>query len=173
MDKAWRFMQTYPMPELELDILREIGELIQGFDDDPRVLAEAVVDVDAIIAGSEPITREVIEAGNKLKVIVHCFTGSKEFAKKLIDIGCYISISGIITFKKNEELIDAISHIPLNRLLVETDSPYLAPAPNRGKSNEPSFIVHTVEKLSILKRVEKKILIENTTNNFKKLFNIK
>lgn len=111
--------------------------------------------------------------GNKLKVIVHCFTGSKEFAKKLIDIGCYISISGIITFKKNEELIDAISHIPLNRLLVETDSPYLAPAPNRGKSNEPSFIVHTVEKLSILKRVEKKILIENTTNNFKKLFNIK
>lgn len=69
MDKAWRFMQTYPMPELELDILREIGELIQVFDDDPRVLAEAVVDVDAIIAGTEPITREVIEAGNKLKVI--------------------------------------------------------------------------------------------------------
>tara|TARA_Y100000588_G_C14135974_1_gene873817 strand:- start:205 stop:1182 length:978 start_codon:yes stop_codon:yes gene_type:complete len=69
MNKVWRFMQTYPMPEAELDILREVGELVQVFDDDPAVLAKAVIDVDAIIAGTEPITREVIESGNKLKVI--------------------------------------------------------------------------------------------------------
>ena len=108
----------------------------------------------------------------KLKVIIHCFTGSKDFAQKLIKIGCYISVSGIITFKNSYELIDAISYIPINKLLVETDSPYLAPMPQRGKNNEPSFITHTIEKLSIIKKVEKKKVIESTTNNFKKLFKL-
>ena len=108
----------------------------------------------------------------KLKVIIHCFTGSKDFAQKLIKIGCYISVSGIITFKNSYELVDAISYIPINKLLVETDSPYLAPIPQRGKNNEPSFITHTIEKLSIIKKVEKKKVIESTTNNFKKLFKL-
>ena len=108
----------------------------------------------------------------KLKVIIHCFTGSKDFAQKLIKIGCYISVSGIITFKNSNELIEAISSIPINKLLVETDSPYLAPMPNRGKNNEPSFITHTIEKLSIIKNLDKKNVIENTTNNFKKLFKL-
>ena len=108
----------------------------------------------------------------KLKVIIHCFTGSKDFAQKLIKIGCYISVSGIITFKNSNELIEAISSIPINKLLVETDSPYLAPMPNRGKNNEPSFITHTIEKLSIIRNIEKKVIIENTTNNFRKLFNL-
>jgi TatD DNase family protein len=109
----------------------------------------------------------------KLKVIIHCFTGDKEFAEKLIKIGCYISISGIITFKNTNELIKAVSYIPIDRLLVETDSPYLSPMPNRGRENEPSFITNTIEKLSIIKNVNKNIIIENTTNNFKKLFKLK
>ena len=109
---------------------------------------------------------------SKLKTIIHCFTGSKDFAKKIINIGCYISISGIITFKGSNELSETISSIPIDKLLVETDSPYLAPIPNRGKSNEPSFITHTIEKLSIIRNIEKKVIIENTTNNFKKLFNL-
>ena len=109
----------------------------------------------------------------KLRVIIHCFTGNKDFAEKLIKIGCYISISGIITFKNSNELVEAVSFIPNDKLLVETDSPYLAPIPNRGKNNEPSFITHTIEKLSIVKKVDKKIVIENTTNNFKKLFKLK
>jgi len=109
----------------------------------------------------------------KLKVIIHCFSGNKSFAEKLINIGCYISISGIITFKNSNELVEAVSFIPNDKLLVETDSPYLAPIPNRGKNNEPSFITHTIEKLSIVKKVDKKIVIENTTNNFKKLFKLK
>ena len=108
----------------------------------------------------------------KLKVIIHCFTGSKDFAQKLIKIGCYISVSGIITFKNSNELIEAISSIPINKLLVETDSPYLAPMPNRGKNNEPSFITHTIEKLSMIKKLDKENVIENTTNNFKKLFKL-
>ena len=109
----------------------------------------------------------------KLKVIIHCFTGGKSFAKKLINIGCYISISGMITFKNSNLLAEAVSFIPINKLLVETDSPYLSPIPNRGQNNEPSFITHTIEKLSIIKNMNKKVIIENTTNNFKKLFNLK
>ncbi len=109
---------------------------------------------------------------SKLKTIIHCFTGSKDFAKKIINIGCYISVSGIITFKGSNELSETISSIPIDKLLVETDSPYLTPIPNRGKSNEPSFITHTIEKLSIIRNIEKKVIIENTTNNFRKLFNL-
>ena len=109
---------------------------------------------------------------SKLKTIIHSFTGSKDLAKKIINIGCYISVSGIITFKGSNELSETISSIPIDKLLVETDSPYLTPIPNRGKSNEPSFITHTIEKLSIIKNIEKKVIIENTTNNFRKLFNL-
>ena len=93
--------------------------------------------------------------------------------KKLIDLNCYISVSGIITFKNSSELDDTISSIPIENLLVETDSPYLAPIPYRGKSNEPSYIVHTVEKLSQIKKVSKEYVISKTTNNFKKLFKLK
>ena len=109
---------------------------------------------------------------NNLKVLIHCFTGSKDFAKKLIDIGCYISLSGIITFKNSQKLLDAVSIIPIENLLVETDSPYLSPHPYRGKPNEPSFIVHTVDKLSNIKNVPLDFMIKNTTQNFYKLFNI-
>jgi TatD DNase family protein len=108
----------------------------------------------------------------KLKVIIHCFTGSKAFAEKLIKIGCYISVSGIITFKKSKELSETISGVPIDKLLVETDSPYLAPEPNRGKDNEPSYITHTVEKLSVIKKMDKNKIIESTTDNFKKLFKL-
>ena len=89
-----------------------------------------------------------------------------------MDINCYISVSGIITFKKSTELADTISSIPIEKLLVETDSPYLAPLPHRGKSNEPSYIIHTVEKLSQIKKISKENVIINTTNNFKELFDL-
>ena len=124
---------------------------------------------------AETDTYEIIKSEKKnsnLKVLIHCFTGSKDFAKKLIDLNCYISVSGIITFKNSSELDDTISSIPIENLLVETDSPYLAPIPYRGKSNEPSYIVHTVEKLSQIKKVSKEYVISKTTNNFKKLFNL-
>ena len=108
-----------------------------------------------------------------MKTLIHCFTGSKEFLKKLIDINCYISVSGIITFKNSTELLDTVSHIPIDKLLIETDAPYLAPVPYRGKTNEPSYIVHTVEKLSLIKKLSKNLIMSNTTNNFRRLFNFK
>ena len=107
-----------------------------------------------------------------LKVLIHCFTGSSDFAKKLVDLGCFISLSGIVTFKKSVDLVDAISYIPINKLLVETDSPYLSPEPYRGKSNEPANIIHTVEKLSKIKNVSKDVIMKSTTENFLKIFTI-
>ena len=80
--------------------------------------------------------------------------------------------SGYITFKNSNEIADTVSSIPIENLLVETDSPYLAPMPYRGKSNEPSYIVHTVEKLSQIKNVSKEYVMSSTTNNFKRLFKL-
>ena len=124
---------------------------------------------------AEVETYEILKSelkNSRVKVLIHCFTGSSEFAKKLLDINCYISVSGIITFKNSLELVTTVSSIPLDQLLVETDSPYLAPSPLRGSSNEPSFIIHTVEKLSKIKKVSIDIISSKTTENFKKLFNM-
>ena len=81
-------------------------------------------------------------------------------------------MSGIITFKKSIELADTVSSIPIENLLIETDSPYLAPLPYRGKDNEPSYIIHTLEKLSQIKNLSSESIMINTTNNFIKLFNL-
>ena len=90
---------------------------------------------------------------SNLKVLIHCFTGSKDFAKKLIDLNCYISVSGIITFKKSIDLVDAVSSIPLSNLLVETDSPYLAPIRHlEGSQTNRHTLIHTVEKLACNKK---------------------
>ena len=124
---------------------------------------------------AEVDTYDILKSESKnsnLKVLIHCFTGSKNFAKKLIDLNFYISVSGIITFKKSIELAQTVSSIPIENLLVETDSPYLAPLPHRGESNEPSFIIHTIEKLSQIKKISRENVITNTTNNFMKLFNL-
>ena len=83
---------------------------------------------------------------------MHCFTGSKNFAEKLLDYNTYFSASGIITFKNSKELQKTFSFIPIDKLLIETDSPFLAPEPNRGKKNEPSFVKFTAEKLSLFKK---------------------
>ena len=106
----------------------------------------------------------------KFKILIHCFTGTKDFAFKLLDLGAYISASGVITFKKSFELANTFKEIPNNRILVETDAPYLAPVPLRGKSNEPSFIRHTVKFLSNIKNVSYDQFAKITSNNFIDLF---
>lgn len=124
---------------------------------------------------AENDTYDILKSESKnldLKILIHCFTGSKEFAKKLIDLNAYISVSGIITFKNSNTLNNAISSIPIDNILVETDSPYLAPVPFRGKSNEPSYIVHTVEKLSEIKKITKDEVMKKTSNNFLKIFSV-
>ncbi len=124
---------------------------------------------------AESETYEILKSeklNSNIRILIHCFTGSKEFAKKLLDLNFYISISGIVTFKNSIELSNIVSFIPLENLLVETDSPYLSPLPHRGKSNEPSNIIHTINKLAEIKKVSKDTIIHYTTQNFKKLFKI-
>ena len=107
-----------------------------------------------------------------LKILMHCFTGSNEFSKKLLSLGAFFSASGIITFKNSVDLQNTFKTIPLDKLLVETDSPFLAPIPMRGKKNEPSFIKYTLEKLSAIKEISFEEMSVLTTNNFNLLFNV-
>ena len=101
---------------------------------------------------------------------MHCFTGSEKFSEKLLTLNSYFSASGIITFKNSVNLQETFRSLPLDKLLIETDSPYLAPVPNRGKKNEPSFIDFTAEKLAQIKDVPKSDIIYFTSNNFNRLF---
>ena len=120
-------------------------------------------------------TLEILKSEKKnsnVKILMHCFTGTKDFAKKLLDINCYISVSGIITFKNSTELTKTVSSIPIDNLLVETDSPYLSPLPYRGKLNEPSRIIHTVDKLSEIKKLSREDVMKKTSENFLKLFTL-
>ena len=121
---------------------------------------------------AEKETFEILnEYKNKnLKILMHCFTGSFEFAKKLINLNSFFSASGIITFKNSLDLQNTFKSLPLERILIETDSPFLAPVPNRGKKNEPSFIDFTAAKLALIKDITKEDLIKITTKNFNNLF---
>jgi len=111
------------------------------------------------------------ELNNKdSKILIHCFTGSKVFAHKLIDLGCYISASGVVTFKKSKDLTETFLSLPNDRILVETDSPYLSPEPLRGKPNEPSHIIHTVNYLANLKNINAHAFAQITSSNFFRLF---
>ena len=105
-----------------------------------------------------------------LKILMHCFTGSKNFAKKLLSLNAFFSASGIITFKNSLELQETFKILPIDKILIETDSPFLAPVPNRGKKNEPSFIDYTAQKLADIKNISKSDLVNFTTDNFNKLF---
>ena len=122
---------------------------------------------------AEDLTYEILSKyskKNKLKILMHCFTGTKQFAEKLLELNAYFSASGIITFKKSNDLKETFKAIPLNKILIETDAPYLSPEPLRGKSNEPSNVVLTAKYLSKLKEIKFEDLCDGTTNNFFKLF---
>ena len=101
---------------------------------------------------------------------MHCFAEDWDVAKQALDIGFYISFSGIVTFKSAATVQEVARKTPLDRILVETDAPYLAPTPHRGKTNEPAFVRHTAEFVAQLRGIELDELAEATTNNFFKLF---
>tara|TARA_B100000686_G_C16676007_1_gene909168 strand:- start:8 stop:790 length:783 start_codon:yes stop_codon:yes gene_type:complete len=102
--------------------------------------------------------------------VIHCFSGSSKLAEAVLKLGLYISVSGIVTFKNAQDLRNIIKTIPMDRLLVETDAPYLAPVPHRGKRNEPAFTALTASKVAELKDVNLDILASSTTRNFFRLF---
>ena len=128
-----------------------------------------------LIVHSREAEKETFEILNhykneNIKILMHCFTGSKEFSEKLLTLNSYFSASGIITFKNSIDLQKTFKSLPLNNILIETDSPFLAPVPNRGKKNEPSFIDFTAAKLAEIRDLSKLNLIKKTTNNFNHLF---
>ena len=151
----------------------EKNQQIKSFEQ--HIIAAKKLNIPLIIhsRNAEKETFEILNSfkNDNLKILMHCFTGSTEFAKKLLGLNAFFSASGIITFKKSISLQETFSYIPLEKLLIETDSPFLSPEPNRGKKNEPSFIRYTAEKLANIKKIDKQELISATTVNFNKLFN--
>ena len=137
---------------------------------------EAAIETNApLIIHSRNAENETYEVLNeykdqKIKILMHCFTGSYEFAQKLLQLGSFFSASGIITFNNSTTLQETFKSIPLEKILIETDSPFLAPIPNRGKKNEPSFIKFTANKLAEIKNITQTELSSITTNNFNNLF---
>lgn len=110
------------------------------------------------------------QSKGRVRGVIHCFSGTQWLAQEALDLGFYISISGIATFKAAEELREVVRAVSLDRLLVETDAPYLAPIPHRGKRNEPAFIVHTAQMAADLKGISLEELAQNTTSNAEHLF---
>lgn len=106
----------------------------------------------------------------EFKGIIHCYSSSLELGKAALDMGFYISASGIITFKKSDDIRANFINVPLNRLLVETDAPYLAPVPKRGEVNESANVVYTAQKLAEIKQVSFAEISKVTTDNFKRIF---
>ena len=118
---------------------------------------------------AEILGRAVREGG--VAGVLHCFTGTADLARKALDLGLYISLSGIVTFKNARDLQDTAKWLPADRMLVETDSPFLAPVPHRGQTCEPAFVVDTAAFVAGLRDEEPEALAETTTENFFRLFN--
>ena len=141
-----------------------------------KVHIEAAIELDIpIIVHSRNAEEETFNILNdyrihKPKILMHCFTGSYDFFKNMEKLNSYFSASGIITFNNSSDLQNTFAKIPNNKLLVETDSPFLAPVPMRGKENEPSFIKYTLKKLADLKKIDETEMINFTTKNFENLF---
>ncbi|MCE0494629.1 TatD family hydrolase [Vibrio salinus] len=117
-------------------------------------------------------TLDILRKGHAEKCggVIHCFTEDEAFANAAMDLGFYISISGIVTFRQATELKEVVKNLPLERLLIETDSPYLAPVPHRGKENQPAYVVEVASYLAQLKGLSIQQVAEQTSNNFRKLF---
>ena len=159
-------------------------DFFYNYSDRERQIASFKAHIEASIELNKPIiihsrdaekqTFDILSSykNKKLKILMHCFTGSLEFSKKLQTLDAYFSASGIITFKNSTDLQNTFKTIPVEKLLIETDSPFLAPVPMRGKRNEPSFIKYTLEKLSSLKETTVEKMSQITTDNFNKLFNL-
>jgi len=109
-------------------------------------------------------------AGQPVKGLLHCFSSGRQVAEDAVDFGFHISLSGIVTFKKSDELRAIVADVPLDRILVETDAPYLAPMPYRGKRNEPAYVAHTAAAVAAVKGVSAEELARTSTDNFFRLF---
>ena len=130
----------------------------------PMVIHSRDADEDMIAILSEGMEEGAYPA------LLHCFSSGRELAMRAVDMGLYISLSGILTFKRSQDIRDIVADVPMDRLLVETDAPYLAPLPYRGKRNEPAYVAHTAQVLAEVKGVSVEEITKITTDNFFRLF---
>jgi TatD DNase family protein len=163
--------------ETGLDYFRSTGDLSWQHE-------RFITHINSAIAVNKPLIIHTRDSGedtirilkennaDKVQGIMHCFVEDYEIAKKALDLGFYISFSGIVTFKNAQQVQDVAKRIPLDRLLVETDSPYLAPVPHRGKQNQPAYVRHVAEFVAELRQIDVDELISITTDNFFKLFRL-
>ena len=154
----------------------------QGYDKNKQkaaflqhIIASQNTDLPVIVhtREAEADTAEIISTemhNQNFRGLIHCFTSSKDFAEKMLDQGFYISISGIVTFKNAIDLQQIVAYLPLDKILIETDSPYLAPVPMRGLKNEPAFVPYVAEHIAKIKNITKEKVANQTTENFFKLF---
>lgn len=117
-------------------------------------------------------TFEIIQEFNLKDVVFHCFSGDVEFAQKCINKGYYIAIGGVVTFKNAKDLKEVAKIVPLDKLLLETDAPYLAPVPYRGKLNTPAYLKYIAEEIANLREIDVELVKEQTTLNAKRIFGI-
>ena len=118
-------------------------------------------------------TLEILKMFPEVRGVIHCFSGSAEFAKECLKLGYYIGFTGVVTFKNARKIIDVAKEVPLDRILVETDCPYMAPVPYRGKRNRSEYIKYIIEKLAQIKGVPPEDLSHQTILNVKELLNLK
>lgn len=125
-------------------------------------------------SASDDTLRLIREEGKgRVRGVFHCFTEDWPVAQAALDLGFHVSFSGIVTFKNAQALRDVAQQVPLDRLLVETDSPYLAPVPHRGKTNQPAYVLHVAEAVAGLRGIPMKDVADATTRNFEQLFSVR
>ncbi len=163
--------------------LGEIG-LDYHYENSPREIQKEVFQYQLTLARQKKLpviihSREAMKDTLKIlkqqeihQGVMHCFSGTKKDMKICLDMGLYISLAGTLTFPKSSKLDEIASSVPLERLVVETDSPYLAPQPMRGKRNQPAFVKYVIQKISFLKGISENNLSQITSQNAKKLFNL-
>lgn len=141
------------------------------FERQMEIASGAGLPVEIHTRDAEHETGEVLEAfSGRVRGLLHCFTSSWSLAKKALDHGYHISFSGVVTFKNAAELRDVVTKVPLDRIHVETDAPFLAPIPNRGKKNEPAWVIHTAALVAQLKGISLEELASHTRANALDLF---
>lgn len=158
------FVKEYSPRDIQRKVFRKQIQMAGQVD-----LPIIIHDRDAHIETVEILSEEA--AGN-LRGVMHCFSGDVEVAKKVLDLGLFISITGVVTFPKAEVVKEVVRYVPLERLLIETDSPFLSPVPYRGKPNEPARVVHVAEEIARIKKVPLEEIAQCTSANARDLFRL-